>query len=80
MMWFVICLSFCFVAQVNVGIGLLTTVRSDLQNVIGVCEQVKKPTNYLRNVISDLMKGTTKISLLFTTLQTEYIFVNEISP
>jgi dynein heavy chain 1 len=43
--------------QVNVGIGLLTTVRKDLQNVISVCEQVKKPTNYLRSVMSDLMKG-----------------------
>lgn len=44
--------------QVNVGIALLSTVRNDLQNVIAVCEQVKKPTNYLRSVMSDLMKGT----------------------
>ena len=43
--------------QVNVGIALLSTVRNDLQNVIAVCEQVKKPTNYLRSVMSDLMKG-----------------------
>ncbi|XP_046843318.1 cytoplasmic dynein 1 heavy chain 1-like isoform X2 [Xenia sp. Carnegie-2017] len=46
-----------FEREVNVGIGLLKTVRGDLQNVIGFCEQVKKPTNYLRNVISDLMKA-----------------------
>ncbi|CAB4007938.1 Cytoplasmic dynein 1 heavy chain 1, partial [Paramuricea clavata] len=46
-----------FEREVNVGIGLLTTVRNDLQNVISVCEQVKKPTNYLRSVMSDLMKA-----------------------
>jgi hypothetical protein len=54
--------------QVNVGIGLLTTMRNDLQNVIAVCEQVKKPTNYLRSVMSDLMKGKANIPNLFTEI------------
>jgi hypothetical protein len=57
-----------FFHQVNVGIGLLTTMRNDLQNVIAVCEQVKKPTNYLRSVMSDLMKGKANIPNLFTEI------------
>jgi hypothetical protein len=58
--------------QVNVGIGLLTTVRNDLQNVIAVCEQVKKPTNYLRSVMNDLMKGT--IIFRFTDFFTDIFY------
>ncbi len=62
--------------QVNVGIGLLTTMRNDLQNVIAVCEQVKKPTNYLRSVMSDLMKGKPP-SIHFPNLFTEILLCCE---
>ena len=64
--------------QVNVGIGLLTTMRNDLQNVIAVCEQVKKPTNYLRSVMSDLMKGMLAFSFThFPNLFTEILLCCE---
>ena len=43
--------------QVNSGAGLLRVVRTDLADVVLVCEAKKKQTNYLRSLISDLAKG-----------------------
>ena len=36
---------------------MLHDVRSDLADVVEVCEVKKKQTNYLRSLISDLAKG-----------------------
>lgn len=37
---------------------LLKLVRGDILDVIRVCETKLKQTNYLRSLISDLVKGT----------------------
>lgn len=39
------------------GVKLLKTVRSDLDEVILVCEAKKKQTNYHRQLIAELTKG-----------------------
>lgn len=46
------------------GGKLLQEVRQDLSDVVQVCEGKKKQTNYLRTLISDLVKG--KILQLLT--------------
>jgi len=46
-----------FEREVNTGIKLLETVRQDLSDVIQICEGTKRPTNYLRILMSDLAKG-----------------------
>lgn len=38
---------------------MLQEVRQDLSDVVQVCEGKKKQTNYLRTLISDLVKGKT---------------------
>ena len=48
----------CVVLQVKFGVKLLKLVRGDLLDVIHVCETKLKQTNYLRSLISDLVKGT----------------------
>ena len=47
-----------FCLQVNTGVQLLKTIRQDLSDTVMVCEAQKKPTNYLRELMSDLAKGT----------------------
>lgn len=47
-----------FEREVNTGSKLLTVVQSDLRDVTAVCETKKKQTNYHRQLISDLIKGT----------------------
>ncbi|EUB63753.1 Cytoplasmic dynein 1 heavy chain [Echinococcus granulosus] len=47
----------CFDREVNAGATLLNTVRDDLRNVIKVCSGTIKPTNYHRDLMSDLAKG-----------------------
>lgn len=44
--------------QIKFGVKLLKLVRGDLLDVIHVCETKLKQTNYLRSLISDLVKGT----------------------
>lgn len=39
------------------GGKMLQEVRQDLSDVVQVCEGKKKQTNYLRTLISDLVKG-----------------------
>lgn len=39
------------------GGKMLQEVRQDLTDVVQVCEGKKKQTNYLRTLISDLVKG-----------------------
>ncbi|KAK3755600.1 hypothetical protein QZH41_017589, partial [Actinostola sp. cb2023] len=46
-----------FEREVNTGIAILTSVRQNLNDTILVCEARKKPTNYLRKLMSDLAKG-----------------------
>lgn len=46
-----------FEREVNTGYQLLNTIREDLNHIVLVCESQKKPTNYLRNLMSDLVKG-----------------------
>lgn len=46
--------------QVNTGYQFLNTIREDLNHVVLVCESQKKPTNYLRNLMSDLVKGKSR--------------------
>ena len=48
--------SFCSL-KVNTGHQLLNTIREDLSGTALVCEGQKKPTNYLRQLMSDLVKG-----------------------
>ena len=59
------CFVYCCVLlpQVNTGYQLLNTIREDLNHVVLVCESQKKPTNYLRNLMSDLVKGKSRFSL-----------------
>lgn len=40
------------------GGKMLQDVRQDLSDVVQVCQGKKKQTNYLRTLISDLVKGT----------------------
>lgn len=53
-----------FEREVNTGSKLLTVVQSDLRDVIAVCETKKKQTNYHRQLISDLIKGSITFQLL----------------
>lgn len=46
-----------FEREVNLGVKLLGVVRSDLDEVIAVCEAKKKQTNYHRSLLSMLSKG-----------------------
>ncbi|KAK2554662.1 Dynein heavy chain [Acropora cervicornis] len=46
-----------FEREVNTGYQLLNTIREDLNHIVLVCESQRKPTNYLRNLMSDLVKG-----------------------
>ncbi|CAM9594499.1 unnamed protein product [Lampetra planeri] len=46
-----------FEREIKVGSTLLHDVRSDLGDVVAVCEGRRKQTNYLRNIISQLAKG-----------------------
>ena len=48
-----------FEREVTSGSKLLQTIRTDLANVVQVCEAKRKQTNYLRSLISDLAKGNT---------------------
>lgn len=54
---YVLCLP-GIVLQIKLGVKLLKLVRGDLLDVIHVCETKLKQTNYLRSLISDLVKGT----------------------
>lgn len=51
--------------QVNTGYQLLNTIREDLNHVVLVCESQKKPTNYLRNLMSDLVKGKSRFVYVY---------------
>lgn len=42
------------------GGKMLQEVRQDLSDVVQVCQGKKKQTNYLRTLISDLVKGKKK--------------------
>ncbi|XP_022096690.1 cytoplasmic dynein 1 heavy chain 1-like isoform X2 [Acanthaster planci] len=46
-----------FEREINHGATLLRDVRTDLQNVVLVCEGKKKQTNHDRELIGDLAKG-----------------------
>ncbi|XP_065175263.1 cytoplasmic dynein 1 heavy chain 1-like [Sycon ciliatum] len=46
-----------FEREVNMGIKFLSVVRRDLTDLVQVCENKKKQTNYMRTLISDLTKG-----------------------
>ena len=39
------------------GAKLLQDVRQDLADVVQVCKEKKKQTNYLRTLINELVKG-----------------------
>ena len=41
----------------NLGLKLLTSVQSDLAEVIAVCDGKKKQTNYHRTLLAQLNKG-----------------------
>lgn len=41
---------------------MLQEVRQDLSDVVQVCEGKKKQTNYLRTLISDLVKGINNLN------------------
>lgn len=58
-----------FEREVKMGGKMLQEVRQDLSDVVHVCEGKKKQTNYLRTLISDLVKGK-----IFSTLHTDFIF------
>lgn len=47
-----------FEREVKMGGKMLQEVRQDLSDVVQVCEGKKKQTNYLRTLISDLVKGS----------------------
>lgn len=47
-----------FEREVKMGGKMLQDVRQDLSDVVQVCQGKKKQTNYLRTLISDLVKGT----------------------
>ncbi len=55
-----------FEREVKMGGKMLQEVRQDLSDVVQVCEGKKKQTNYLRTLISDLVKG--KILLFHSDL------------
>uniref|UniRef100_A0A8C5Q446 AAA+ ATPase domain-containing protein n=1 Tax=Leptobrachium leishanense TaxID=445787 RepID=A0A8C5Q446_9ANUR len=46
-----------FEREVKMGAKLLQDVRTDLTDVVQVCEGKKKQTNYLRTLINELVKG-----------------------
>ncbi|CAH3116472.1 unnamed protein product [Pocillopora meandrina] len=46
-----------FEREVNTGFQLLSTIREDLNHIVLVCEGQRKPTNYLRQLMSELVKG-----------------------
>lgn len=50
------------------GGKMLQEVRQDLSDVVQVCQGKKKQTNYLRTLISDLVKG---IGLIFYSTRNE---------
>lgn len=52
---------------------MLQEVRQDLSDVVQVCEGKKKQTNYLRTLISDLVKG--KILLFHSDMFMSGIFI-----
>ena len=54
----------CLPAQVNTGAKLLHDIRTDLGDVVQVCETKKKQTNYLRGLISDLAKGELSLAVI----------------
>ncbi|VDL93852.1 unnamed protein product, partial [Schistocephalus solidus] len=47
----------CFEREINSGAVLLSLVREDLENIEKVCLGSMKPTNYHRELMSDLAKG-----------------------
>lgn len=47
-----------FEREVKMGGKMLQDVRQDLSDAVQVCVGKKKQTNYLRTLISDLVKGT----------------------
>lgn len=51
-----------FEREVKMGGKMLQEVRQDLSDVVSVCEGKKKQTNYLRTLISDLVKGRILLS------------------
>lgn len=55
-----------FEREVKMGGKMLQEVRQDLSDVVQVCEGKKKQTNYLRTLISDLVKGKNPTFLLST--------------
>lgn len=46
-----------FEREVKSGAKLLQDIRQDLVDVVQVCEGKKKQTNYLRTLISEMVKG-----------------------
>ena len=59
-----------YISQVNTGVKLLKIVRRDLVDVVSVCEIKIKQTNYLRTLISDLVKGEARSQ--YTQLYQEF--------
>lgn len=53
-----------FEREVKMGGKMLQEVRQDLSDVVQVCVGKKKQTNYLRTLISDLVKGKILLSCL----------------
>lgn len=51
-------LSRFFARECAIGAKLLATIRSDLANLIQVCDGELKQTNDIRGLLSDLTKGT----------------------
>ncbi|KAL6068809.1 putative dyneins heavy chain [Balamuthia mandrillaris] len=47
----------CLQRELSAGAGLVVKVRRDLQNTILTCRGELKQTNYLRSIMSDLLKG-----------------------
>lgn len=61
-----------FEREVKMGCKMLQEVHQNLSDVVHVCEGKKKQTNYLRTLISDLVKGQTP-SFSFTFIQFYFV-------
>ncbi|GCB72449.1 hypothetical protein scyTo_0006311 [Scyliorhinus torazame] len=68
-----------FEREVKSGAKLLQDIRQDLADVVQVCEGKKKQTNYLRTLISEMVKGILPRSWIRYTIPADVTVIQWVS-
>ncbi len=67
----------CIDREMKTGISLVDKVHHDILQIISVCKGDIKQTNYLRELMKNLSKGTTKPLLSQGRMKLKNVFLHE---